>query len=103
MYFLILINAGSGSKAQFEHPSEAQKAASLLGTSLEDLARNTFSPKALGTPTRAPLRAVPSDGSDGGGAGGAIEALEGMVSGLYTELVNAVVSLVNRWALCLFI
>ncbi|XP_054748901.2 unconventional myosin-XVIIIa-like [Lytechinus pictus] len=89
---------GSGSaKAQFLNPSEAQRAATLLGVSLEDLARNTFNPKATGTPTRSHLRAVPSDGgSEGGSSGGATEALEGMISGLYTELVNAVVSLVNR-------
>lgn len=96
--FHLYIIIGSGSaKAQFLNPSEAQRAATLLGVSVEDLARNTFNPKATGTPTRSNLRAVPSDGgSDGSGSGGATEALEGMISGLYMELVNAVVSLVNR-------
>lgn len=95
-YLYIIIGSGSA-KAQFLNPSEAQRAATLLGVSVEDLARNTFNPKATGTPTRSNLRAVPSDGgSDGSGSGGATEALEGMISGLYMELVNAVVSLVNR-------
>ncbi|XP_071790068.1 unconventional myosin-XVIIIa-like isoform X4 [Asterias amurensis] len=87
---------GSGSnKAQFRKPSEAQKAANLLGTTLEELAKNTFSPRMMGNASRNALRPVaPEPQMDQGGT--AQEALEGMMVGLYGELVNAVVALVNR-------
>ncbi|XP_072043844.1 LOW QUALITY PROTEIN: unconventional myosin-XVIIIa-like, partial [Amphiura filiformis] len=92
---------GTGSnKAQFLKPSEAQKAASLLGTSVEELSRNIFSSRtSSGTPTRGGRLAVAGMDMPGGTSDpntGAVEALEGMVVGLYAELVNAVVSLINR-------
>lgn len=88
LFFLI---AASNSKAQFKNPSEAQKVASLLGVTVEDLARNIFSPKVGGTPQRGlVLRSAEQD------AEGAVEALESMMVGLYTEAVNALVSLINR-------
>lgn len=85
------VKAASNSKAQFKNPSEAQKVASLLGVTVEDLARNIFSPKVGGTPQRGlVLRSAEQD------AEGAVEALESMMVGLYTEAVNALVSLINR-------
>ncbi|XP_071848331.1 unconventional myosin-XVIIIa-like isoform X3 [Apostichopus japonicus] len=85
------VKGQNNAKAQFKDPSEAQKVASLLGVTVEDLVRNIFSPKVGGTPTRGlVLRSSEQD------AEGAVEALEGMMVGLYTEAVNALVSLINR-------
>ncbi|XP_033101042.1 unconventional myosin-XVIIIa-like [Anneissia japonica] len=92
---------GAGSaRSQFSRPAEAQKAASVLGTSLEELARNTFNPKLGGTPTRSPLarnltegRESPSGDSSNSTA---VEALQGMAVGLYQECVNALVSMINK-------
>ncbi|XP_070572199.1 unconventional myosin-XVIIIa-like isoform X2 [Ptychodera flava] len=87
---------GGSAKAQFGNPSEAQKAATLLGTSQEELARAIFHPSSLtSTPTRAPFR-TGSPSEKGDQSLNAMEALEGMVMGLYSEVVSAVVGLVNR-------
>ncbi|XP_022085605.1 unconventional myosin-XVIIIa-like isoform X2 [Acanthaster planci] len=86
---------GSGSsKAQFRKPTEAQKAAHLLGISLEELAKNTFSPRLGGNAPRGSLRPVVNDPSEQGAT--PRDALESMMVGLYGELVNAVVSLINK-------
>ena len=77
-------------------PSEAQKSASLLGTSVEELSRNIFSTKSTsGTVTRGGRLSLPMDTPNEPNVG-LEEQLEGMAVGLYSELVNAVVSLINR-------
>ncbi|XP_077996224.1 unconventional myosin-XVIIIa-like isoform X2 [Glandiceps talaboti] len=89
---------GSGSaRAQFAKPSEAQKAATLLGTTVEELARSIFHPSSLtGTPTRTSPYRTGSPGDKGDHAMNAMESLEGMVMGLYSEVVGAVIGLINR-------
>ncbi len=97
LLFCINLTGTGSSKAQFLKPSEAQKAASLLGTSVEELSRNIFSSRTSGTPTRGGRLAVAGMEMSGGDPNaGAVESLEGMAVGLYAELVNAVVSLINR-------
>jgi len=93
----------SNSRWQFSSPQAAQKAASLLGTTVEELARVLFgsSSGGMGTPStpRAPFR-TPSPtekGLDRDVTG--LEALEGMIIGLYGEVLNAVAALINRWGL----
>ncbi|XP_025836793.1 unconventional myosin-XVIIIa isoform X2 [Agrilus planipennis] len=90
----------SNSRYQFLNPQSAQRAAYLLGTTVEELSRLIFGlpSGSLGTPStpRAPFR-TPSPiekGIDRDVVG--LEALEGMVVGLYSELFNAVISLINR-------
>ncbi|XP_021925686.1 unconventional myosin-XVIIIa isoform X4 [Zootermopsis nevadensis] len=90
----------SSSRWQFSSPQAAQQAAHLLGTTVEELARILFgqSSGGMGTPStpRAPFR-TPSPterGLDRDVTG--LEALEGMVVGLYGEVLNAVAALVNR-------
>ncbi|XP_071946563.1 unconventional myosin-XVIIIa-like isoform X2 [Antedon mediterranea] len=92
---------GAGSvRSQFARPVEAQKAASILGTSLEELARACFNPRIGGTPTRSPLARNITEGrespSGDGSSSAAIEALQGMAVGLYQECVNALVSMINK-------
>jgi myosin-18 len=90
----------SSSRWQFSSPQAAQRAAHLLGTTVEELARVLFGQSAggMGTPStpRAPFR-TPSPterGLDRDVTG--LEALEGMVVGLYGEVLNAVAALINR-------
>jgi len=90
----------SNSRWQFSSPQAAQKAASLLGTTVEEMARVLFgnSSGGMGTPStpRAPFR-TPSPtekGLDRDVTG--LEALEGMIIGLYGEVLNAVAALINR-------
>ncbi|KAJ8980816.1 hypothetical protein NQ317_000548 [Molorchus minor] len=94
------IAAGSSNRYQFANPQSAQKAASLLGTTAEELSRVMFGLASGGMPTpnatRQPFR-TPSPtekGLDREAVG--LEAVEGFVIGLYAEVFNCVVSLVNR-------
>lgn len=87
-------------KYQFANPQCAQRAAHLLGTTVEDLSRHIFGP-AGGTPTapRQPFRTPSPTDRNGllpGGDLGALEALEAMLIGLYNEVFNAVAALINR-------
>ncbi|XP_069699015.1 unconventional myosin-XVIIIa isoform X4 [Periplaneta americana] len=90
----------SSSRWQFSNPQAAQQAAHLLGTTVEELARVLFgqSSGGMGTPStpRAPFRTPsPTDrGLDRDVTG--LEALEGMVVGLYGEVLNAIAALINR-------
>lgn len=97
--YLVAGNSSS-SRWQFSSPQAAQQAASLLGTTVEELARVLFghSSGGMGTPStpRAPFR-TPSPtekGLDRDVTG--LEALEGMIIGLYGEVLNAVAALINR-------
>ncbi|CAG5131741.1 unnamed protein product, partial [Candidula unifasciata] len=92
---------GGSNKAQFAKPSAAQRAAAILGTSVEELSRSIFSTGGTTTLSRtASLRVsnaldrpayLPSDAN-----ATALECLEGFVMGLYADVFSAVVSLINR-------
>ncbi|XP_052072228.1 unconventional myosin-XVIIIa-like isoform X4 [Mytilus californianus] len=87
---------GQNNKPQFAKPGSAQKAASLLGLSSEELLRQIFSSSGSSTLTRgASTRSSPAHKQEEG-LTNAIEALEGFVIGLYSDVFNAVVSLINR-------
>nr|XP_022920389.1 unconventional myosin-XVIIIa isoform X2 [Onthophagus taurus] len=88
-----------GNRYQFSNPQAAQKAAILLGTSVEELSRHIFGlSSGLATPNgpRQPFRTPsPTDkGLERDVTG--LEALEGIIIGFYGEVFNAVSSLINR-------
>lgn len=90
----------STNRYQFANPQAAQKAATLLGTSVEELSRVIFGLSSGGMVTpntpRAPFRTPsPIDkGLEREAVG--LEAIEGMAIGLYNEVFNCVASLLNR-------
>lgn len=98
-----LSNAGAAktnARYQFANPQSAQRAANLLGTTLEELSRVIFglpsggmvTPNAPRVPFRTPS---PTDrGFEGGVVG--LDALEGFLIGLYAEVFNAVAALLNK-------
>ncbi|EFB26114.1 hypothetical protein PANDA_000094, partial [Ailuropoda melanoleuca] len=88
-------------RKQFARHEWAQKAAYLLGCSLEELSSAIFKHQhKAGTLQRSTsFRQGPEESSLGDGTGpklSALECLEGMASGLYSELFTLLVSLVNR-------
>ncbi|KAK3084703.1 hypothetical protein FSP39_017720 [Pinctada imbricata] len=88
---------GQNNKSQFSRPAAAQKAAALLGVTSEELARQIFSSAGSSTLSRsASMRGSPADKGQNEANTGAMEALEGFVIGLYADVFNAVVSLINR-------
>ncbi|KAH1011095.1 hypothetical protein HUJ04_000531 [Dendroctonus ponderosae] len=93
-------NAGNNNRYQFSSPQSAQRAATLLGTSVEELSRVIFGLSSGGMVTpnqpRAPFRTPsPTDkGLEREAVG--IEAVEGIVMGLYSEVFNCVANLINR-------
>ncbi|GAB1602168.1 unconventional myosin-XVIIIa-like isoform X2 [Argonauta hians] len=91
---------GNNNKTQFAKPAAAQRAASLLGIKVEELARTIFSPSATssGTLTRsASMRISNAADRHAGDAGSSsTDALEGFLTGLYTELFSVLVGLINR-------
>lgn len=91
----------SGRQYQFAHPGSAQRAAHLLGTTVEELARVTWS--GATTPNsapRGPFRTPsPTDRGFVTGPNSELtgqENLEGVVVGLYAEVFNAVSALINK-------
>ncbi|KAM5215584.1 unconventional myosin-XVIIIa isoform 23-T30 [Hipposideros larvatus] len=87
-------------RKQFARHEWAQKAAYLLGCSLEELSSAIFKHQHKGgTLQRSTSFRQGPDESLGDGTGlklSALECLEGMASGLYSELFTLLVSLVNR-------
>ncbi|XP_029963919.1 unconventional myosin-XVIIIa isoform X8 [Salarias fasciatus] len=86
-------------RRQFARHEWAQKAAYLLGCSLEELSSAIFKQQAKGLQHSASFRGAPDDGGPADGSGSkvtALECLEAMASGLYSELFTLVVSLINR-------
>uniref|UniRef100_A0A2K6T9P8 Myosin XVIIIA n=1 Tax=Saimiri boliviensis boliviensis TaxID=39432 RepID=A0A2K6T9P8_SAIBB len=88
-------------RKQFARHEWAQKAAYLLGCSLEELSSAIFKHQhKAGTLQRSTsFRQGPEESSLGNGTGpklSALECLEGMAAGLYSELFTLLVSLVNR-------
>uniref|UniRef100_A0A8C7N629 Myosin XVIIIAa n=1 Tax=Oncorhynchus kisutch TaxID=8019 RepID=A0A8C7N629_ONCKI len=88
----------SGRK-QFARHEWAQKAAYLLGCTLEELSSSIFKHQAKGTLPRASSIRQGTDDAAGDFSGSkatAMECLEAMASGLYSELFTLLVSLINR-------
>lgn len=94
------VKTPSGARYQFANPQAAQRACTLLGTSIEELSRTIFGTSSGGMVTpnqpRGPFRTPsPTDKGFERDAQG-IEAVEGFMMGLYSELFNAIVFLLNR-------
>lgn len=93
--------AAEGGRKQFARHEWAQKAAYLLGCSLEELSSSIFKHQHKGGTLQrsTSFRQGPEESGLGDGTGpklSALECLEGMASGLYSELFTLLVSLVNR-------
>ncbi|KAM5215586.1 unconventional myosin-XVIIIa isoform 25-T32 [Hipposideros larvatus] len=100
IYHLGAAGATKAGRKQFARHEWAQKAAYLLGCSLEELSSAIFKHQHKGgTLQRSTSFRQGPDESLGDGTGlklSALECLEGMASGLYSELFTLLVSLVNR-------
>ncbi|XP_068440525.1 unconventional myosin-XVIIIa isoform X2 [Clinocottus analis] len=86
-------------RRQFARHEWAQKAAYLLGCTLEELSSSIFKHKAKGLQHSTSFRGGPDEASQGESSGSkvtALECLEAMASGLYSELFTLVISLINR-------
>ncbi|XP_076023988.1 unconventional myosin-XVIIIa isoform X2 [Genypterus blacodes] len=86
-------------RRQFARHEWAQKAAYLLGCTLEELSSAIFKHQAKGLQHSTSFRGGPDDAGQGDGSGSkvtALECLEAMASGLYSELFTLVISLINR-------
>ncbi|XP_039742097.1 unconventional myosin-XVIIIa isoform X6 [Pteropus medius] len=93
--------AAEAGRKQFARHEWAQKAAYLLGCTLEELSSAIFKHQHKGGTLQrsTSFRQGPEESSLGDGTGpklSALECLEGMASGLYSELFTLIVSLVNR-------
>uniref|UniRef100_A0A8C6WBE6 Unconventional myosin-XVIIIa n=1 Tax=Nannospalax galili TaxID=1026970 RepID=A0A8C6WBE6_NANGA len=91
--------AAEAGRKQFARHEWAQKAAYLLGCSLEELSSAIFKHQLKGGTLQrsTSFRQGPEENSLGEGPKlSALECLEGMASGLYSELFTLLVSLVNR-------
>ncbi|XP_073091188.1 unconventional myosin-XVIIIa isoform X8 [Manis javanica] len=101
IYHLGAAGATKAGRKQFARHEWAQKAAYLLGCSLEELSSAIFKHQHKGGTLQrsTSFRQGPDESSLGDGTGpklSALECLEGMASGLYSELFTLLVSLVNR-------
>ncbi|KAI5193465.1 Unconventional Myosin-Xviiia [Manis pentadactyla] len=101
IYHLGAASATKAGRKQFARHEWAQKAAYLLGCSLEELSSAIFKHQHKGGTLQrsTSFRQGPDESSLGDGTGpklSALECLEGMASGLYSELFTLLVSLVNR-------
>ncbi|XP_029417270.1 unconventional myosin-XVIIIa isoform X11 [Nannospalax galili] len=101
IYHLGAAGATKAGRKQFARHEWAQKAAYLLGCSLEELSSAIFKHQLKGGTLQrsTSFRQGPEENSLGEGTGpklSALECLEGMASGLYSELFTLLVSLVNR-------
>ncbi|XP_068126217.1 unconventional myosin-XVIIIa isoform X5 [Hyperolius riggenbachi] len=93
--------ADEGGRKQFARHEWAQKAAYLLGCSLEELSSSIFKhqTKTSTLQKSTSFRQGLDDATQGDGSGSklsALECLEGMASGLYSELFTLLISLLNR-------
>ncbi|KAM4590088.1 unconventional myosin-XVIIIa isoform 5-T5 [Fundulus diaphanus] len=97
IYHLGAAGATKAGRRQFAHHEWAQKAAYLLGCTLDELSSLIFKNQTRGM---QPLfRGGTDDASQGDGLGSkftALECLESMASGLYSEVFTVVISLINR-------
>ncbi|XP_023575643.1 unconventional myosin-XVIIIa isoform X5 [Octodon degus] len=93
--------AAEAGRKQFARHEWAQKAAYLLGCTLEELSSAIFKHQHKGGTLQRSTSFLqgPEEGSLGDGSGpklSALEYLEGMASGLYSELFTLLISMVNR-------
>ncbi|XP_024118743.1 unconventional myosin-XVIIIa isoform X3 [Oryzias melastigma] len=99
IYHLGAAGATKTGRKQFARHEWAQKAAYLLGCTLEELSSSIFKHQAKGTlPRSSTIRqAADENGSaDAGSKATAMECLEAMACGLYSELFTLIISLINR-------
>nr|XP_020818940.1 unconventional myosin-XVIIIa isoform X14 [Phascolarctos cinereus] len=100
IYHLGAAGATKAGRKQFARHEWAQKAAYLLGCSLEELSSAIFKHQPKGSLQRSTsFRQGPEENSSGDATGSklsALECVEGMAAGLYSELFTLLVSLVNR-------
>ncbi|XP_065766365.1 unconventional myosin-XVIIIa isoform X3 [Muntiacus reevesi] len=101
IYHLGAAGATKAGRRQFARHEWAQKAAYLLGCSLEELSSAIFKHHHQGGTLQrsTSFRQGPEESSLGEGTGpklSALECLEGMASGLYSELFTLLISLANR-------
>uniref|UniRef100_A0A3Q3LLC3 Myosin XVIIIAa n=1 Tax=Labrus bergylta TaxID=56723 RepID=A0A3Q3LLC3_9LABR len=99
IYHLGAAGATKAGRKQFARHEWAQKAAYLLGCTLEELSSSIFKHQAKGTLPRASTARQASDENgtaDAGAKSTALECLEAMASGLYSELFTILISFINR-------
>uniref|UniRef100_A0A7N6B496 Myosin XVIIIAb n=1 Tax=Anabas testudineus TaxID=64144 RepID=A0A7N6B496_ANATE len=99
IYHLGAAGATKVGRRQFAHHEWAQKAAYLLGCTLEELSSSIFKHQAKGLQHSTSFRGGQDENSQGENSGfkiTALECLEAMASGLYSELFTLVISLINR-------
>ncbi|XP_053097103.1 unconventional myosin-XVIIIa isoform X2 [Pangasianodon hypophthalmus] len=98
IYHLGAAGATKAGRKQFARHEWAQKAAYLLGCTLEELSSSIFKPQAKGTlPRASSIRQGAEDSGDSSGSKAtAMECLEAMASSLYSEIFTLLISLINR-------
>ncbi|XP_068614961.1 unconventional myosin-XVIIIa-like [Brachionichthys hirsutus] len=99
IYHLGAAGATKAGRKQFARHEWAQKAAYLLGCTLEELSASIFKHQAKGTLPRASFIRQASEengAADAGAKATAAECLEAMASGLYSEVFTLLISLINR-------
>nr|XP_049581001.1 unconventional myosin-XVIIIa isoform X9 [Syngnathus scovelli] len=98
IYHLGAAGATKAGRKQFARHEWAQKAAYLLGCTLEELSSSIFKNQAKGMKHSTSFRGGPDEMSqvDSASKVTARECLEAMASGLYSELFTLVISLINR-------
>ncbi|KAJ7990677.1 hypothetical protein DPEC_G00302880 [Dallia pectoralis] len=100
IYHLGAAGATKAGRKQFARHEWAQKAAYLLGCTLEELSSSIFKHQAKGSLQRSTsFRGGPDEAGTGESSSSkitALECLEAMASSLYSELFTLVISLVNR-------
>ncbi|XP_074930174.1 unconventional myosin-XVIIIa isoform X8 [Chelonoidis abingdonii] len=100
IYHLGAAGATKAGRKQFARHEWAQKAAYMLGCSLEELSSSVFKHQPKGSLQRSTsFRQGPEEAGLGDGSGSrltALECLEGLASGLYSELFTLLISLLNR-------
>uniref|UniRef100_A0A8C6PI14 Myosin XVIIIA n=1 Tax=Nothobranchius furzeri TaxID=105023 RepID=A0A8C6PI14_NOTFU len=95
IYHLGAAGATKAGRRQFARHEWAQKAAYLLGCSLEELSSSIFKHQVKGLQPSTSFRGGPEDAGHSSKFT-ALDCLEAMASGLYSELFSVVISLINR-------
>ncbi|XP_077360627.1 unconventional myosin-XVIIIa-like isoform X3 [Festucalex cinctus] len=99
IYHLGAAGATKAGRKQFARHEWAQKAAYLLGCTLEELSSSIFKHQAKGTLPRAgSIRQTSEENgtADAGSKTSALECLEAMATALYSELFTIIICLINR-------
>uniref|UniRef100_A0A4W6C4X3 Myosin XVIIIA n=1 Tax=Lates calcarifer TaxID=8187 RepID=A0A4W6C4X3_LATCA len=97
IYHLGAAGATKAGRRQFARHEWAQKAAYLLGCTLEELSSSIFKHQAKGLQHSTSFRGAQDEAGQGDSSKvTALECLEAMASGLYSELFTLVISLINR-------